>query len=148
MSGTSLKSLILGFIAGAIATVTIHEAISYLLLQAGIYSSTPWSLEPTAGFGIPQIASDALWGGLWGVVFALILGNIPKGSMTLKGLILGILGPALVGVLILVPILTAKIPLFYNGEPNAVGSVLLIGAGFGAVTAWLYGFLTSGCRLP
>lgn len=148
MPGTSLKSLILGFIAGAIATVTIHEAISYILLQAGIFPRVPWSMEPVAGTGIPQIVSDAAWGGLWGVIFALILGNVPKGSMTLKGALLGILGPALVGVFILVPILTSKFPLFFNGDPNPIGSVLLILAGFGAATAWLYGFLTSGCRLP
>ena len=148
MSGTSLKSLILGFIAGAIATVTVHEAINYILLQAGIFDRVPWSLEPVPGFGFPQIVSDAAWGGLWGVIFALILGSVPKGSMTLKGAILGILGPALIGVFILVPILTSKFPLFFNGDLNPIGSVLLILAGFGAATAWLYGFFTSGCRLP
>jgi hypothetical protein len=148
MSGTSLKSIIFGFIAGAIATVTVHEAISYALLHAGIFPRVPWSMAPVPGFGIPQIVSDAAWGGLWGVIFALILGDVPKGSMTLKGIILGILGPALVGVFILVPILTSKIPLFFNGDPHPIGSVLLILAGFGAATAWLYGFMTSGFRLP
>ena len=98
MSGTSLKSIIFGFVAGAIATVTVHEAINYVLLQAGIFPRVPWSMEPVPGFGFPQIVSDATWGGLWGVIFALILGDVPKGSMTLKGIILGILGPALVGV--------------------------------------------------
>lgn len=148
MSGTSFKSIIFGFIAGAIATVTVHEAINYGLLQAGIFPRVPWSMEPVPGFGIPQIVSDAAWGGLWGVIFALILGDVPKGSMTLKGIILGILGPALVGVFILVPILTSKFPLFFNGDTNMIGSVLLILAGFGAATAWLYGFMTSGFRLP
>lgn len=148
MSGTSLKGIIFGFIAGAIATVTVHEAINYALLQAGLFPRVPWSMEPAAGFGIPQLVSDAAWGGLWGVIFALILGEVPKGSMTLKGIILGILGPALVGVFILVPILTSKFPLFFNGDTHMIGSVLLILAGFGAATAWLYGFMMSGFRLP
>jgi hypothetical protein len=140
--------LILGFIAGAIATVTVHEAINYGLLHAGLFPRVPWSMEPVPGIGIPRIASDAAWGGLWGVIFALILGDVPKGSMTLKGIILGILGPALVGVFILVPILTSKFPLFFNGDLHMIGPVLLILAGFGAATAWLYGFMTSGFRLP
>ncbi len=146
MSGTSLKSIIFGFIAGAIATVTVQALINYLLSLGGI--GVPWSMEPIAGFDLPPIVFNAALGGLWGVIFALILGNVPKGSMTLKGAILGILGPALVGVFILVPILTSKIPLFFNGDVNAIWPMLVILAGFGAATAWLYGFMTSGFRLP
>ena len=105
-------------------------------------------MDPAGPFEIPQIASDALWGGLWGVIFALILGDVPKGSMTFKGILLGMIGPALIGIFILVPLLTGRIPLFLGGDGNLIGSVLLITAGFGAATAWLYGFMTSGCRLP
>jgi hypothetical protein len=68
--------------------------------------------------------------------------------MTLKGALLGILGPALVGVFVLVPILTSKIPLFFNGDVNLIWPMVVILAGFGAATAWLYGFMTSGFRLP
>jgi hypothetical protein len=38
--------------------------------------------------------------------------------------------------------------MLFGGDLGLVGSVLLILAGFGAATAWLYGFLASGCRLP
>jgi hypothetical protein len=149
MAGTSLKSIIYGFIAGAIAVVTVHELINYGLLQAGIFPRHPWNMTDHAAVtGIPQLASDMLWGGLWGVIFALILGDVPQGSMTLKGALLGILGPALVGVFVLVPQMTGRFPMFFGGDLGLVGSVLLILAGFGAATAWLYGFMTSGFRLP
>lgn len=148
------RNIILGFIAGAIATVTVHELINLAILNAGVdFPRQPWSLDPVAvRFGassmeIPRLASDMIWGGVWGSVFAIILGSVPKGSMTLKGILLGLLGPALLGVFILVPIIKGD-ELFLGGNMTAIGSVLAILAGFGAATAWLYGFFTSGCRLP
>ena len=153
MLGTSFKNLILGFIAGAIATVTIHELINYVLLQQGLFPRVPWSMEPVAagplaGMGIPQIASDAFWGGLWGIVFALILGDKPMGSMTLKGAVMGMILPAFFGVFLLVPLITGRFPPFFGGDFSMMLPALLILAGFGSVTAWLYGFFSSGFRIP
>ena len=148
MQGTSLKNLILGFIAGAIATVTVHEIICYYFYSAGLFPRQPWSLNPAAMTGVPQIVSDMAWGGIWGSIFAMILGDVPQGSMTLKGLLLGIVGPAILGVFILVPLVTGRFPLFFGGDPAFIVPVLAILAGFGAATAWLYGFISSGCKLP
>ncbi|MFA5949281.1 MAG: hypothetical protein WC807_03250 [Hyphomicrobium sp.] len=146
-NGTSFKSLMLGFAAGVLATLTAHELIKMALVNAEVIQRVPWNMQPAAITGIPQIASDTLWGGVWGAIFALVLGDVPKGSMTLRGIILGILGPALVGVFLLVPILKGG-PIFMGGDPRLIASVLLILAGYGATTAWLYGFFTAGCRLP
>jgi hypothetical protein len=139
----SLKNLLMGFLAAAIAVVTVHELINFMLLQAGLFPRVPWSLAPAAGTGIPQILSDMFWGGLWGVLFALIQGSVPGGSMTVKGLIFGLVGPALIGVFILVPLLTGRFPVFFGGDPKLIVSVLLILAGFGAAMGWLYGLFTS-----
>ena len=138
----SPKNLIFGFIAGAIATVTVHEIINYVLLQAGIFPRVPWSMTPVAATGVPQIISDMFWGGLWGSLFAAIWTSVPGGNLPIKGLIFGLIGPALIGVFILVPLLTGRIPLFLGGDPKLIGSVLLILGGFGAFMGWLYGFLS------
>lgn len=139
----SLKNLLMGFLAAAIAVVTVHEIINFILLQAGLFPRVPWSMEPAAVTGLPQILSDAFWGGLWGVLFALIQGSIPGGSLTAKGLIFGLVGPALIGVFILVPLLTGRFPLFFGGDPKLIISVLLILGGFGAAMGWLYGRFTA-----
>jgi len=139
----SLKNLLMGFLAAAIAVVTVHEIINFILLQAGFFPRVPWSMEPAAVTGLPQILSDMFWGGLWGVLFALIQGSIPGGSLTVKGLIFGLVGPALIGVFILVPLLTGRFPLFFGGDPKLIISVLLILGGFGAAMGWLYGLFTS-----
>jgi hypothetical protein len=64
--GSVLKSLLLGFIAGAIAMVTVHELISQWLYIHEFSTRIPWSLEPSTLTGYPQIATDAVLGGAWG----------------------------------------------------------------------------------
>lgn len=135
----SFKNLLLGFIAAAIAVVTSHEIINLVLLKAGLFPRVPWSMAPAAVTGVPQIVSDTLWGGLWGVVFAAAAPLVPGNSLTMKGLIFGVIGPALLGVFILLPLVTGRFPLFFGGDPKLLISVLLILAGFGATMGFLYG---------
>jgi hypothetical protein len=148
-----LKTIVLGFIAGAIATLTVHEFISWLFNNYWTgWDRVSWSKElvPVAfvpDMVIPKIFSDMFWGGLWGSLFGLILGSRPQGSMTLRGLAMGLIGPALIGVFIAVPLLTQKFPPFFGGDMSKIIPVLSILAGYGAFTAWLYGFFRYG-RLP
>ena len=149
-----LKAIVLGFIAGAIATLTVHEFISWLFNNPSLWSGWPrtsWSKEPVLvpllDIAVPQIFSDMFWGGLWGSLFGLILGARPQGSMTLRGAAMGIVGPALIGVFLAVPLLTQKFPPFFGGDVSKIVPVLVILAGFGAATAWLYGMFRYG-RLP
>ena len=48
--------------------------------------------DATGVTGVPQIVSDIFWGGLWGVLFALISDKVPGENLTVKGLIFGIAG--------------------------------------------------------
>ena len=115
----SLKHLALGFIAGAIAVVTVHDLIRYILYAMGLFPLAPWSMQPSAVTGVPQVLSDMFWGGLWGVLFVLLLGMIPGGSLPVQGLIYGIVAPAILGVFILVPLITGRFPLFFGGDPSS-----------------------------
>jgi len=143
MDGFSVKSLAIGFIAGAIAVVTVHEIIDFILYSAGVFPRVPWSMQPSAMTGVPQIISDMFWGGIWGIIFVLLYSVIPGSGPTVKGLIFGIVGPAIIGVFILVPLITGRFPLFFAFDPVLIGSVLLILAGFGAAMGWLYGLISS-----
>jgi len=147
MEGSIVKNIVLGFVAGAIAFATAHEAIGLWLLNSGMSDRVPWSMQPSVATGLPELASGALWGGLWGAIFALILGSAPEGSMTFRGLLLGLFGPAFLGAFVIVPALTGE-PILLGNDPAKLLPVLIAAGGFGAVTAWLYGFFTSGCRLP
>jgi hypothetical protein len=145
--GRILTGLLLGFIAGVLAFASVHELLSQWLLNNGYASRAPWPMDISPLTGVPQIVNDAGIAGLWGALFALLLGNPPSGSMTVRGAILGLFGPAIVGTLIALPLLRNE-PLLVNNDVHTIWPVLAVGAVFGAVTAWLYGFFTSGCRLP
>lgn len=144
--GSFFKALALGFVAGVIVFVTVHELVSLWLLNSGFATRVPWSMDQSALSGYPQGLVDALWGGVWGALFGLILGQPPKGSMTVRGALLGLVGPAVIGALVAVPLIHGAQP-FLNADINAIWPVLLAGAAFGAAAAWLYGLFSYG-RLP
>lgn len=147
MEGTSLKSVVLGGIAGAIAYVTAHEAIGLWLFNNGYADRVPWSLAPSLSTGWPELANGVAWGALWGAIIAFILGKVPRGALTFRGALIGLLGTAVVGVLVMLPLIRSEPP-FLGSDIDRIWPELLIGAGFGAVAAWLYGFFTAGFRLP
>lgn len=144
----AIKGIVLGFIAGAIATLTVYEFISWLFSNYWTgWDRVAWSFEPVDLTGLPRVASDAIIGGLWGALFGLILGPLPEGMLTFRGALLGIFIPALVGVLLLIPIVGGSYQPFFGGDVSRIVPVLAIWAGWGALMAWLYGFFRYG-RLP
>ncbi|MBA2125646.1 hypothetical protein DLM45_05325 [Hyphomicrobium methylovorum] len=149
----ALKCIIVGFIAGAIAAVTAHEFISWLFVNYWTgWDATPWSMEPTqsllmADLELPWLVGNAVTGGLWGALFGLFLGSEPEGRLTFRGAFLGLLGPGLVGALTVMPYLAHRTSPLFEGNVSELVPILCISAGFGAVTAWLYGLFSYG-RLP
>jgi hypothetical protein len=148
-----IKGIVLGFIAGAIATLTVHEIISWLFHTYWTgWDRISWDMSPIGNplmpdVTVPKIVSATFWGGLWGALFGLILGPRPHGSTTFAGIILGLVGPALIGVFLAVPYLTGAFPPFFGGDASKIIPVLVILAGYGATTAWLYGLMRYG-HLP
>src|SRR2546421_687169 len=65
--------LIVGFISGAVSVLLFHQGAAALLQALALTPRVPYSLEPTAPFGIPQLWSLAFWGGVWGVLLAAAL---------------------------------------------------------------------------
>lgn len=96
---------------------------------------------------LPRLANAAMWGGLWGALFSIMLGNPPTGSMTLRGALLGILGPAIACVFLIFPLLQGGAP-FLGGDVHGIIATLLTFAAFGAFACWLYGWFNAGLRLP
>lgn len=146
----TIGSMFLGFIVGAIATLTIHEAVKWLFIDAGVLEGRAWDVD-AVDYGvlsgqIPKVASAAFWGGVWGAVMALLFGSRPEGSMTLKGAVFGMFFPALLGVFVAVPLIKGQPP-FMGGDPAKCGAVLAILAAWGVATAWFYGLFSYG-RLP
>jgi hypothetical protein len=67
--------------------------------------------------------------------------------MTIRGAILGLVGPGLIGAFFTMPYLAHKSSPLLDGNVSEIVPILCIAAAFGAVTAWLYGLISFG-RLP
>lgn len=151
-----LKAMVLGFIAGVIAYVTFHE-IANAIFNSDLWTGwnrPSWDFSPN-GQGVPYLLSGALVGGAWGALFPLLFGTLPQGPLTFKGLFYGLIGPAIIGAMIIYPLAMQYGPqyegigqgIFLDGQAAAIVPTLVKYAAFGASLGWLYGFFAYK-RLP
>jgi hypothetical protein len=117
----------LGFIAAAISVLTFHQAMweaLHVLNLPGLGMPPAYPTRPVPPLGVPLILDLCFWGGLYGIVFGLLLPRMTP-PLWLCGLVLGIIA-ALVGLLVVPAI---------KGLP--------IGAGWVPLN-WLRSFLING----
>ncbi len=74
-----IRVLIFGFVAGFLAVPLFHQMASYLLWLMMPGRSFPWNMSTAQHpFGIPALINLSFWGGVWGVLFALIERWLPR----------------------------------------------------------------------
>lgn len=143
-----LIRIVLGFLAAAVAVIVVHEAIIYGLSHAGLFRGTAWGMRPIPPWGVPRLVNSVFWGGLWGVLFALVYERLPGGMGWLKGLIYGLL-IVVVGNWTLLPLVKGRIlgqpdqVLFGGLDPWRMLSTILIVGGFGLTLGVIYGLVRS-----
>lgn len=131
----------IGFLAAAIAVVTVHELIVLLCKEVGLLpAATPWSMKRMGPLNAPTIVNSVFWGGLWGIVYVLIKDHLPVAEVWQKGAAFGLL-IAFVSNFTLLPLIKKK-PLFMGFDLKVIACVLVILAGFGAATSLLFEALT------
>jgi hypothetical protein len=134
----SLKALAVGFIAGAVAVLLFHQGMVLVLYLTGQTPNFPWSMRPVPPLGVPAIVNSMFWGGVWGVLFAVVAETLPRPALWLKGVVFGLLGPWLLGNGILVPLIKGG-PLLFGGAVPRMIVGALIGAAFGLGLGLIYG---------
>jgi hypothetical protein len=60
----------LGFVAGAAAMLSFHQASVALFAAYEAFPVAPFNTAPTGPLGVPGFISGAFWSGLYGVLFA------------------------------------------------------------------------------
>ncbi len=97
--------LLLGFIAGFLATLIFHQLTWWVLWGLGLAPSAPFSMAVTKPFGVPAVFSHAFWGGLWGSVFSLAGHRFPAGrGYWAAAFLFGAVLPTIVGRLVVPPL--------------------------------------------
>jgi hypothetical protein len=118
---TSVTTLVLAFIAGALAVPVFHQIAMWLLNTLGIINALIgipaipiFNMTPTRPLGVPEIFSISFWGGVWGVVFALTLPRWFSGTAYwIAAIVIGGLALTLVYIYVVTPIKTGAPAPFY-----------------------------------
>jgi hypothetical protein len=120
--------LTIGFLAGAVSVLVFHQGAVALMNALEMTERAPYAMQPTQPFGLPQVWSLTLWGGVWGVLFAALLRRCDGAALVVTSLLLGAVLPTLVAWFVVAPL---------KGQPVAAGFVPMAMA-FGIIVnaAW------------
>ena len=146
------KLSLIGFVAGFIATLTFHQFALWLLHEAAIAPRGPYNMTATVPFGIPAVFSLAFWGGIWGIIFALVQNRLPGGGgYWLRAFVFGAVFPSLVALLVVLPL--KGLPLGGGWHWQLLLTAFLINGVWGIGTALLIRLMTApkariGSRRP
>jgi hypothetical protein len=107
-----LKTLVLGFIAGALATLIFHQGLWYLLYQTHfIPADRPaWPLDPIPPFGVPSVISKAFWGGVWGAALAPLFDRYRGATYWAAWIVVGAVVLTLTALYVVSPLKGEAIP--------------------------------------
>jgi hypothetical protein len=132
----------IAFISGFLSVLIFHQPMLIILKAIALAPEklTPYAMASTSPFGVPRVFSLAFWGGIWGIVLAIIVTWIRSGlGYWLSGLIIGALGPSLVNWFVVQPL---------KGEPvgggwavPGVATALIVNAAWGLGTVLLFRLL-------
>lgn len=128
---TLVKLLILGFVAGFLATLLFHQSLWYVFNQIGLIplDRPAWPLDPIPPYGVPSVISKAFWGGLWGAVLAVILGQLTGAAYWGSWIVVGAFALTIVAFYVVAPLKGEAIPALW---PRFVAGLMLNGVwGFG-----------------
>ena len=78
----------LGFLAGVLGVLMVHQVIWALLHLAGMMPPA-YPMRAAGPLHVPLVADLAFWGGVWGLAFGLALPHLPPAPAWLLGLGLG-----------------------------------------------------------
>ena len=132
----SARKLVLGFIAGFLAVLLFHQPVVALLAQIGMAKGGVYTMNPTAPFGVPQVISLSFWGGVWGVIFALVEHRFPRGPLYwVYAFAFGAIFPTLVAWFIVSPV--KHLPMAGGWQAGRMATGLLANGAWGAGTALL-----------
>ncbi len=130
---TTPARLALGFIGGFLSTLVFHQLMLLFLASIGFVQANVYVMNPVPPFGVPQVISLAFWGGLWGIVFALVEGSFPTGAgYWVAAFVFGAVAPTLVAWFVVASL--KGLPLAAGWRPNRMLTGIIVNGAWGVGT--------------
>jgi len=118
--------LAVGFAAGFLSVLIFSHGMIAVLHPTGLFPFGPWDMTPVPPLGVPQTFSGAFWGGLWGVVYALLEPRLTaRLGWWQGGIVFGAVLPMLVFWFVVMTLKGAPVGLDFFLSPAALVSVAL-----------------------
>ncbi|MGE5893934.1 MAG: hypothetical protein ACM34I_07750 [bacterium] len=141
MSGSSAGTrLLFGFIAGFLATLIFHQLTLAVLWFFRVAPFRPFSMAATQPFGVPSVFSLAFWGGVWGIVFALIERRFPRRGYWVTLFLFGAILPSLVALCVVLPLKGRPMG---GWPPSLLVTAFLINGAWGIGTGLIFKALSA-----
>lgn len=130
----TLRRALVAYIGGFLATLTLHQGALALMHALGWTDRVPFVLQPTPPFGLPQVISLALWGGLWGIIMIAVLPRaLANTRYIVAGSVFGALLPSAAALLVVLPLKGQ--PMAGGGDVRIIIAALILNGLWGAGTA-------------
>ena len=140
-SNSFVTRLLYGFIAGFFATLIFHQLTLALLWTVGLAPFEPFSMAATKPFGVPAVFSLSSWGGIWGIIFALVDNKFPRrAGYWVAAFIFGAILPSFVALIVVLPL--KGNPMGGGWHPSLLLTALLINGAWGIGTGLILKALT------
>ena len=136
MSNNKILQFLSSFIAGFIAVLLFQQPVLALLYSVGFIPFAPYPTVPTQPFGIPQIWSSALWGGVWGLVLSTLIFRSRRGLRYWLTISL-VSAIAVTAVFLFVVLPLRGQPVAGGWQPNLIATGLMVNGAWGVGTALL-----------
>ncbi|MFO1158182.1 MAG: hypothetical protein U1E60_05050 [Reyranellaceae bacterium] len=132
---TTLRTVVIGFLAGALSVLTFHQLGFWSASKLLNTSFVLYNMRPVPPWGVPTIVSLAFWGGLWGIAAAFLVPRLPGALGGALGWILfAVIIVTLVNWFVVLPIKGA--PMGNGFRPPGVAVVPVV-YGFWGFGMWL-----------
>jgi hypothetical protein len=130
------RKLFIGFLAGAVGVLLFHQLVLLLAHAVGLVPFAPYSLQPTAPLGVPQVVSTAFWGGIWGIAMVLLMTWIPGAERLWVAVLFGAVLPSLVAAVVVTPLKGGDMAAWM--APGRILLALVINGAWGLGTWLIY----------
>jgi hypothetical protein len=131
-----MRRVVLGFIAGFLATITFHQIALAAFHAAGFTPRGAWSMQPVPPFDVPAVISLAFWGGVWGIIMMVVIDRFRGAAYWVWAIVFGAVLPTLVAAFVVAPL--KHQPIAGGGKLSALVTGLTINGAWGLGTAAFY----------